>query len=785
MPLPVGVATATVTFGSPASTFFGGGVATRLTVEPTHALIHRATKAPLLNFIESAEAAEGMPGSITLPLTDQEGFSLASDPLVDFTGWAYKVKGSWSYGGSQISFEKNFQLVAGQTVVDLDEIPGGSITLPVSAPIATVTSVLGKTGAISAEDLGELGVADGSVDEVKLDPAVVTKIDGKLDAVDAADFITETQADASYAPVDDPRFDEVGATTVDALTDAGAVGKVVAKASTAVVARNAIGAVPSRLIPDISNSWWQNVQSYLVNGRVFVGGCGVDGGVRIGWVDLENGIVGRTRLNPERYFQDDHDSVGLAFDLSGVNRRALAVYSAHDDDNYLRLREAEGYNTFESVGPEVQLQFGGGTSVAYGSVMAKPAETNKRVNTTSGSAVLDCVTSVSAPVAHGLVNGMRFRFTTAGAPAPFVAGVPYWVVDSTADTTKFGLAATVGGAAITATATSSDASKVLTDTGRGLVRCRNGGFNKIARSTNLQVSVTERPTSVPPSFEDTTDERFTLIEAAYIAYTEAGNTFWAIATGDPTPVPSTGSTKTYFFKGIKGGTGAVRNAAGNIIGHLWGAPPTVGAPLIPVSGAGPNADMIYDATGDDGRRYYDISRGGDAVAVMSFHRPDYATVIGGDGVAVIADPARAELGGTYKVMRRMTSATTNAWMDETIVPTGKPFGAYKSVYVGGFCFERDDTLGNAGLAVVEDNNVWSLRRYVRTGPAYPTTTPGTWAEQAILYTAPVGYKLGRPKIPLGSEGRAAGERIFTVSEYSYYDTASFNAIRGGEIVGKY
>lgn len=201
MPLPVGVATATVTFGSPASTFFGGGVATRLTVEPTHALIHRATKAPLLNFIESAEAAEGMPGSITLPLTDQEGFSLASDPLVDFTGWAYKVKGSWSYGGSQISFEKNFQLVAGQTVVDLDEIPGGSITLPVSAPIATVTSVLGKTGAISAEDLGELGVADGSVDEVKLDPAVVTKIDGKLDAVDAADFITETQADASYAPV--------------------------------------------------------------------------------------------------------------------------------------------------------------------------------------------------------------------------------------------------------------------------------------------------------------------------------------------------------------------------------------------------------------------------------------------------------------------------------------------------------------------------------------------------------------------------------------------------------
>jgi len=610
---------------------------------------------------------------------------------------------------------------------------------------------------------------------------IANPIDGNGLDQTAVDARIETVGDTRYAPIG-----STGATTVDALTDAGTVGKAVAKASTPQVATKAIGAVSSRLIPDISNSWWQSIQAYFVHGRVFVGGCGVDGGVRIGWVDIENGIVGRTRLNPERYFQDDHDSVGMAFDLTpNVNRRALAVYSPHDDDNYLRLREAEGYNTFDSVGPEVQLQFGGGTSVAYGSVMAKPAETNKRVNTVSGSAVLDCVTSVSAPVAHGLVDGMRYRFTTAGAPAPFVAGVSYWVVNSTADTTKFGLAATRGGAAIAATVTSADASKVLTDSGRGMVRCRNGGFNKIARSTNLQVSVTERPTNTPPSFEDSADERFTLIEAAYIAYTEAGNTFWAIATGDPTPVPANGSTKTYFFKGIKGGTGAVRNAASNIIGHLWGAPPAVGAPLIPVTGAGPNADMIYDATGDDGRRYYDIARGGDAVAVMSFSRADYATTPGSDGVAVIADPARAELGGTYKVMRRRTNATTNLWIDETIVPTGKPFGAYKSVYVGGMCFERDDTLGNAVLAVVESNNVWTLRRYVRTGLAYPTTVPGTWAEDSILYTAPAGYKLGRPKIPLGSEGRAAGERIFTVSEYSYYDTASFNAIRGGEIVGKY
>ncbi|MDF2991471.1 MAG: hypothetical protein K0S37_1985 [Microbacterium sp.] len=568
------------------------------------------------------------------------------------------------------------------------------------------------------------------------------------------------------APVEQRLSDKIGAV----------VGPVVAADKSKVSAR---------FIPDIANSWWQNIQSYLIGGRVFVGGCGVDGGVRIGWADLENGVVGRTRLNPERFFQDDHDSVGMAFDTSGVNRRALAVYSAHDDDTYLRIREAEGYGSFDSVGPEVRLQFGGGTSVAYGSIMAKSAETNKRVNTTNGSAVLQSVTASSVNVAHGLVDGMRYRFTAAGAPAPFVAGVSYYVVNSAGDTTTFGLAATQGGAAIAATATSSDASKVITDSGRGLVRCRNGGFNKIARSLNMQVSVTERPTATPPTFEDTTDERFTLIEAAYVAHTEAGNTFWAIATGDPTPVPATGSTKTYFFKGIKGGTGAIRNAFGNVIGYLWGAAPAPGTPLLPLTGGGNKPDLIYDATGTDGRRFYDVSRGGDAVAVLSFNREDFATVTGPDGVAVIADPARAELGGTYKVMRRKTSATTNEWIDETIAPSGKPFGAYKSVYVGGMCFERDDTSGNALLAVVEQGNVWTLRRYVRTGTEYPTTTPGVWTEDAIIYTAPAGYKLGRPKIPLGAEGLAAGSRIFTVSQYSYYALDSFNAIRGGEIVGYY
>ena len=199
MALPPGVTTCIVTFGSPASGFNGEDVATTLNITPSHSVYHATTGAPLLAFSIQASAGEGLPGSVALPHTDQAGFLDASGNA--FTNWAYTAEGTWRSGGATIAFKKNFQLPTGQQTVDLDLIPNGTIGLPVSAPIATVTSVLGKTGAISAEDLGELGVADGSVDEVKLDPAVVTKIDGKLDAVDAADFITETQADASYAPV--------------------------------------------------------------------------------------------------------------------------------------------------------------------------------------------------------------------------------------------------------------------------------------------------------------------------------------------------------------------------------------------------------------------------------------------------------------------------------------------------------------------------------------------------------------------------------------------------------
>lgn len=201
MALPPGISTGAVTFGQAVSLIGGGDTTMTIEIKPTHNVVHAATGIQLLDFAETMTLAEGVPGSITLPHTDQTGFIDSSGNA--FQGWAYVATGNWRRGSETRAFTKRFQILLGQNTIDLDLLPNGQITVPVTAPVMPVTSFLGLTGPIVEEDLEGLelgGVADGSVDEVKLDPAVVTKIDGKLDAVDAADFITETQADASYVP---------------------------------------------------------------------------------------------------------------------------------------------------------------------------------------------------------------------------------------------------------------------------------------------------------------------------------------------------------------------------------------------------------------------------------------------------------------------------------------------------------------------------------------------------------------------------------------------------------
>lgn len=158
MALPAGISTATVTVGVPV-TFSGGAVRSIVTITPSAFLVHTATGHPLVNMIEEVSTTDGVAAQFTLPVTDQDGFQ-------DENGNAYK---NWYYTASiqyvtdkatKPAFTKVFQLVTGQSVVDLDLLPSGNPAIPYTAPIATVTSVNGQTGAIVVEGATDEAVAE-------------------------------------------------------------------------------------------------------------------------------------------------------------------------------------------------------------------------------------------------------------------------------------------------------------------------------------------------------------------------------------------------------------------------------------------------------------------------------------------------------------------------------------------------------------------------------------------------------------------------------------------------
>lgn len=226
MALPSGIKTGKVTFGQAVSLVGGHPTSMTFTVTPTHDLVHRESGIQLLDFSETIQVDEDMPGSITLPFTDQDGFVDASGNA--FKGWAYRVQGNWRRGSSSKPFSKNFQLLTGQDEIDFDLIPGGSISLPVTAPVATVTSFLSKTGAITEDDLAELDLGGGLTEEqiaaaatapgapikaaldgtyATLDAAaglsevVDTKADAQATSDALAARVTKTAADAAYASI--------------------------------------------------------------------------------------------------------------------------------------------------------------------------------------------------------------------------------------------------------------------------------------------------------------------------------------------------------------------------------------------------------------------------------------------------------------------------------------------------------------------------------------------------------------------------------------------------------
>jgi hypothetical protein len=152
MALPDGITTCTVTAGVPV-THTGGPVKAFVSIEPSVFLVHTATGTPLVDFLEELSINEGVAGQFTLPHTDQAGFQDENGNA--YTNWYYTARISYSTvskAKTKAPKIKVFQLAAGQTLVDLDQLPGGAPALPYTAPIATVTSFAGRTGPVELLD---------------------------------------------------------------------------------------------------------------------------------------------------------------------------------------------------------------------------------------------------------------------------------------------------------------------------------------------------------------------------------------------------------------------------------------------------------------------------------------------------------------------------------------------------------------------------------------------------------------------------------------------------------
>lgn len=154
MALPVGVTSALAHIDAPVS--FGGTPAkVYLEVVPNIRLNHIATGTPLANFIDVRTPGIGDPATVTLPHTDQAGFQDESGLPV--TNWSYAATIRYELDGQLIHVPtKHFQILTGQTDVDLALIPVGEPTEIILGNVAFVSSLNGRSGAVTLTS-GDLG----------------------------------------------------------------------------------------------------------------------------------------------------------------------------------------------------------------------------------------------------------------------------------------------------------------------------------------------------------------------------------------------------------------------------------------------------------------------------------------------------------------------------------------------------------------------------------------------------------------------------------------------------
>lgn len=164
MAFPDGVSTCTLTAGSALMMAGGEPLPLTLTVTPVYGVVgtdsitHAASGQPLLAFAKTVTVEAGMVAQVVVPHVDQSGFINGAGDA--YTMWSYRCEIIPSGPTGKTKVVKNVQPLVGQSNIDLDNLPDGSITSPTSAPTATVTSVVNETGAVSKAVLVTAGLLD-------------------------------------------------------------------------------------------------------------------------------------------------------------------------------------------------------------------------------------------------------------------------------------------------------------------------------------------------------------------------------------------------------------------------------------------------------------------------------------------------------------------------------------------------------------------------------------------------------------------------------------------------
>lgn len=190
MALPVGVTTATVTFGKDVD-LLGDNASVKLKITPSHTLVWAATGERITPFDVESVAAEGVTGAFNVPHVDQAGFVDRAGNTI--TNWYYTVQGTVTRGRSTIPYRKVFQVLTGTTSVDLDLIEEDGNVGPVGiAPLPTVTSVNGQVGAVVLPE----GLTASQVATQVEDPE--TPIGASVETVIAAALADFSEGEGAY-----------------------------------------------------------------------------------------------------------------------------------------------------------------------------------------------------------------------------------------------------------------------------------------------------------------------------------------------------------------------------------------------------------------------------------------------------------------------------------------------------------------------------------------------------------------------------------------------------------